>query len=343
MFHTTRRISAISGHLARMASTRAIVVQEFGGPDVLKVADKVLPPLQEGQVLVGIKAAGVNPSDTYVRLGPHGPYAGRPELLPSLPYTPGKDGAGVVEAVAPGTGSVKVGDRVYTTNSITGTYGTSAVCTTQTIWPLPDNVSFAQGACIGVPCATALYALHVRAGLRSGERVFIHGASGAVGLAAVQLAKILGASLVVGSAGTADGEAAVLKAGADVAVNHRQAGYVDVAKEASPGGFDVVLEMAAHANLPTDLSLVVRRGRVVIIGSRSEAVPVNPRHFMAGEVDVRGVFLPGATRAELEEMHQVLFSALASGKLVPVVSKEFALEDAASAHKEVMEPSKACF
>jgi NADPH2:quinone reductase len=164
-------------------------------------------------------------SDTYQRLGPAGPWGATPHLLPKPPFTPGNDGAGVVTALGPGVdpAAIAVGDRVYTLKSTTGTYSEHALCNATDVYPLPDNISFEQGACIGVPCSTAFRALKHRCPVKAGDRVFVHGASGAVGLAAVQLARAWGC-FVVGTAGSEPGLAAVRAAGAHVAVNHREEG-----------------------------------------------------------------------------------------------------------------------
>jgi len=325
------------------SSFSAIVASSFGGPEVLKLASRQmaeLPSLEAGQVLVEMHAAGVNPSDTYVRLGPHGPWAATPHLLPTLPFTPGKDGAGVVAAVGAGTaGALPVGSRVYTTGSVSGTYAEYAVCDAQHVRPLPDAVSFAQGACVGVPCATAHRALFTRGGAEAGDCIFVHGASGAVGLAAVQLAAARGCH-VVGSASSAEGHAAVLGAGALAVVNHREANYLEEARAALPassdGKFDIVLEMAAHANLVADLSLLRRGGQVCIVGSKAQAVELNPRLLMAGEASLRGIFLPSSTAEELDAIHAALFNEMARGTLTPVVAKQLALPEAPAAHEEVM-------
>jgi len=316
----------------------AILAETFGPPEVLKLGEKELPKLGRGQVRVRIAAAGVNPSDTYMRLGPHGPWAATPHLLPSLPFTPGKDGAGLVEEVGEGVSNVQVGQRVYFAGCVTGTYASEAICDAGSVFQLPDSVSFAQGACVGVPCATAHHALRFRARAAVGQRVLVHGASGAVGLAAVQLAKDMGC-FVAGTAGTTGGEEAVRAAGADFVVNHRVEGYVAKLQEASPQGFDVVLEMAAHANLPVDLTLAGRRSCVCIIGSRAEPVGVNPRATMVREVDVRGVFLGTQSAEERAETHAALQDAMARGALKPVVGMELPLAEAARAHVEVMGPS----
>eukprot|EP00811_Abedinium_folium_P001890 NODE_11732_length_1268_cov_5.656442.p1 GENE.NODE_11732_length_1268_cov_5.656442~~NODE_11732_length_1268_cov_5.656442.p1 ORF type:complete len:375 (+),score=142.60 NODE_11732_length_1268_cov_5.656442:94-1125(+) len=320
-------------------AAQAVVCEEFGGPEVLQLKDVELRALGPGEVQVAIAAAGVNPSDTYMRLGPHGPWASNPSALPTPPFTCGKDGAGVVVAVGEGVINVVVGQRVYLAGSRTGTYATAAICDPATVHPLPEGISFEQGACVGVPCATAFHALVHRARVQRNQRVFVHGASGAVGLAAVQLAKDMGC-FVVGTAGTAAGEEAVRAAGADAVFCHRKEGYLTELKAVLPaGGFDVVLEMAAHLNLSAAVGLAGKRGCVLIIGSKAEAHAFNPRLTMVPEVDVRGVFLGSATPEEMREIHAGLQDAMARGALTPHVGMRLAFADAPRAHVEVMAPS----
>eukprot|EP00405_Crypthecodinium_cohnii_P018639 CAMPEP_0206469852 /NCGR_PEP_ID=MMETSP0324_2-20121206/30549_1 /ASSEMBLY_ACC=CAM_ASM_000836 /TAXON_ID=2866 /ORGANISM="Crypthecodinium cohnii, Strain Seligo" /LENGTH=383 /DNA_ID=CAMNT_0053943735 /DNA_START=49 /DNA_END=1200 /DNA_ORIENTATION=+ len=342
-------VALASGGSARPACS-AVVVHEFGAPEVMKVEQKALPTLGPGQVLVNIKAAGVNPSDTYIRLGPEGPYAATPHLLPKLPFTPGKTGAGVVVSLGESVASVKVGDRVYVHAALTGTYASHAVCDAETLEILPAAVSYAQGATLGVAGSTAYYALCQRGGLRDpllappgAEKeacnILVHGASGSVGLAAVQLARAITTGTVAGTAGTDQGGAAASAAGAAVVANHRSESYVDDLRKAVPGGFDLILEMFGHVNLPTDLALASKRGKICIIGSRSQTVPVNPRHFMNVEAEVRGVFLPQATAEDRKTIARGLRMHLENGTLKPVIGQEMPLADAARAHKEVMAPS----
>lgn len=207
----------------------------------------------------------------------------------------------------------------------------------KSVHALPPNISFAQGACVGVPCATAHHAL-ARCRARPGDNIFVHGASGAVGLAAVQLAKHMGCT-VVGSAGSAEGEAAVLVAGAIAAVNHRSANYLAAAEAAVANKFDLVLEMAAHANLVMDLGLLRRGGQLAIIGSKAQSIELNPRLLMPNELSIRGIFLPSQSGAESKETHAALYAAMESGALIPVVATEIPLAQAPQAHVEVMEPS----
>ena len=161
-----------------MALCKAVVVSEFGGPEVLTVGTKPVPTPGDGEVLVNIKASGVNPSDTYVRLGPKGPWAVTPHLIPPLPFTPGKDGAGVVAAIGPGVSGLQQGDRVYVFGPNSGTMAEYCLCKAAVVCPLPAGLSFAEGACIGVPAATAYRALLQRGEAKAGDAVLTGIASG---------------------------------------------------------------------------------------------------------------------------------------------------------------------
>ena len=185
---------------------KAIRVSAFGGPEVLKVEDVPDPRPQAGEVVVRVKAAGVNPYDTYMRAGTYA--SGNPPL----PWTPGSDAAGTVEAVGAGV-ELKPGRRVYTAGTITGAYAERALCKASQVHPLPDAASFAQGAGVWVPYATAYRSLFQLAHARPGETVLVHGASGGVGVAAVQLARAAGL-VVIGTAGSDAGLSAVLMEGA---------------------------------------------------------------------------------------------------------------------------------
>ncbi|HZR84107.1 MAG TPA: NADPH:quinone reductase [Candidatus Binatia bacterium] len=309
---------------------KAIRVERFGGPEVLVVRELPDPVAGAGQVVVRIHAAGVNPVDTYIRSAAHG-YAGTP-----LPYTPGIDGAGTIESIGPDVTTVAVGQRVYLAGSLSGTYAERALCAAGQVHPLPDHTSFAQGAAVGVPYATAYRALFQRGGLRPGEALLVHGASGAVGTAAVQLARALGAR-VIGSAGSEDGLAHVRREGAHHAVDHRKPGYLEEVRSHTGGrGVDMVVEMLADVNLAKDFEVLARYGRIVIVGSRG-SLEFEPRLTMRGDADVRGMSLFNATPAELTSIHAALYAGLEAGTLRPVVGKEFPLADAPKAHEAVME------
>ena len=308
---------------------KAIRVTAFGGPDVLRLEEVPTPNPGPGEVLVRIHASGINPVETYIR-------AGKYARLPELPYTPGNDGAGVVEEVGTDVTKFKAGDRVYTGGSISGTYADFALCKEEQVHSLPANVSFAQGAAMGTPYATAYRGLFQRAVAEPGETVLVHGASGGVGTAAVQLARARGLR-VFGTAGSDEGLKLVREQGAHEVFDHRASEHFEQIMKATGGhGVDVIVEMLANMNLGKDLTILAKGGRVVIIGSRGP-VEINPRDTMQRDADVRGMILPNTPPAQMASIHAALVAGLENGTLRPVIGKEFPLPEAAQAHNAVME------
>jgi NADPH2:quinone reductase len=275
-------------------------------------------------------AIGINPVETYIRAGT---YARKP----ALPYTPGNDGAGVVEQAGADVNEFKVGDRVYTAGSISGTYAELALCKTEQVHPLPANVSFAQGAAMGTPYATAYRGLFQRADAKPGETVLVHGASGGVGTAAVQLARARGLR-VFGTAGSDQGRKLAREQGAHEVFDHREPDQFEQIMKATAGcGVDVIVELLANVNLGKDLTILAKGGRVAIIGSRGR-VEIDPRDAMQRDLDLRGMVMPNASPADLASIHAALVAGLENGTLRPVIGKEFPLAEAAKAHRAVMEP-----
>jgi NADPH2:quinone reductase len=309
---------------------KAIRVREFGGPEVLRLEDVPEPRPSAGQVVVRVRAVGVNPVDTYIRSGVHA-------VRPALPYTPGLDAAGEVEAVGEGVARLASGQRVYVAGSVTGTYAELALCEESQCHPLPERISFAEGAGVSTPYATAYRALFQRAQGRPGETVLVHGASGGVGTAAVQLARAAGFR-VVGTAGTEEGRRLALEQGAHHVLDHGAHDYLERLAELTGGrGVDVILEMLANVNLNKDLGVLAKGGRVVVIGSRG-AVEINPRLAMTRDAAILGMTLFNATPQELAGVHAALAAGLEAGTLRPVVGRELPLSDAARAHEEVLKP-----
>ena len=310
---------------------KAIRVAGFGPSEVMRleeVPDLVPGP---GQVLVTVKAAGVNPVDTYIRSGLY-----RPDM--KLPYTPGLDAAGVIAAVGPEVKHRSVGQRVYVAGSVSGTYAEQTLCKEFQTHPLPKGISFGQGAALGVPYGAAFRALFQRANARAGETVLVHGASGGVGIAALQLARAAGLR-VIGTAGTREGLALALAQGAHHVLNHRQGGYLDQLPELTcERGVDLILEMLANVNLDSDLNALGTGGRVVVIGSRGR-VEIDPRTAMGRETSILGMTLYNASDKEMASIHAALAAGLENGTLRPVVSRELPLSEAAMAHDAVMETS----
>ncbi|XP_071377502.1 quinone oxidoreductase isoform X1 [Centroberyx affinis] len=316
-----------------MASSRlmrAIRVSEFGPPSVLRLCSDVhVPNPGHRQVLISVYACGVNPVETYIRAGTYG-------RKPALPYTPGSDAAGVVEAVGEGVTAFKAGDRVFTTATESGGYAELAVAADDSVHRLPDALHFTQGAAIGIPYFTAYRALLHKAHAKAGETVLIHGASGGVGVAACQLSRALGLR-VLGTAGTPEGMELVVSNGAHLAFNHREEGYTDKIMEATEGrGVDVIVEMLSNVNLSKDLQMLAYGGRVTVVGSRG-SVEINPRDIMAKESSIMGVALFFATPEEKKECGAALYAGMEAGWLRPVVGRQYPLDMAAQAHHDIIE------
>lgn len=309
---------------------KAILVHQFGGPEVLKLEDVPTPRPASGQVLVRIHAAGVNPYDTYMR---GGTYA----IKPPLPYTPGSDGAGVVEAVGEGVDKVKKGDRVYVARTVSGAYAEYALTLESQVHPLPDKITYTQGAGIWVPYGTAYHALYQLGKARAGETLLVHGASGGVGIASVQIGRALGLT-VLGTAGTAKGLDLVEREGAHYVFDHSKPECRDQILKATGGrGANLILEMLANVNLGHDLKLLAPEGRVIVTGSRGD-VTISPRDLMTRRGAILAFTLWGITEGEEAEIHAGLVAGLENGTLRPIVGKELPLAEAPRAHKEILEP-----
>ena len=313
---------------------KAIRAHAFGGPEVLQLDEIDDPAAGAEEVVIDVRAAGVNPADTYMR---NGVYA----IVPELPYIPGGDAAGVVSAVGAGVDGFSVGDRVFVGTAmsmdLTGCYAAKVKRPAGEVTPLPEGVGFAEAAAFGVSYPTAHYALFARGGARSGETVFIHGASGSVGTSAIQLAKRAGLT-AIGSGGTAKGLDLIRSEGADLAVDHTKEGYLDEVVAFTDGrGPDLILEMLANVNLAADMGIAAKFGRIMVIGNRGE-ITVNPRVAMMKELDIRGIALWNASPEQVAPMMADILAGAADGTLRPIIGREMPLAEAASAHVAVLEP-----
>jgi NADPH:quinone reductase len=313
---------------------KAICVHQTGGPEVMKYEDLPDPTARAGQVVVCLHAAGVNPVDTYIRAGAQGRH-------PALPYTPGSDGAGIIESIGPGVEGWSLGNRVYVCGTVlgsnAGSYAELAACDTSQIHPLPPALSFAQGAAINVPYGTAYRALFDRAQAQPGETLLVHGGSGGVGLAAIQLARAAGITILA-TAGSDRGRALVIEQGAHHVFDHTSPDYLRAIMDATQGrGVNVILEMLANVNLDKDLGLLAQRGRVVIVGNRGR-VDIDARQTMGRDASILGMTLMNATAQDLVRIHAALGAGFSQGTLRPIIGREFPLKDAAQAHVAVMAP-----
>jgi len=312
---------------------KAIRAHSFGGPEVLQLETVDDPIPGPGEVVVDLRAAGVNPADTYMRSGTYA-------ILPKLPYVPGGDGGGVISAIGPDVTGHGVGDRVFVGTALsfdlTGCYAEKVKRKASEVLSLPKGITFAQAAAFGVSYPTAHYALFERGGAQSGETVFVHGASGSVGSSAIQLAKRAGLT-VIGSAGTSKGLELIRAEDADHAVNHTEEGYMNEVRRFTGGkGPELILEMLANVNLAADMDVAAKFGRIIVIGNRGE-ITINPRVAMAKDLDIRGLVLWNATAAQVKSMMLDILAGVAEGSLRPIVGREMRLSEAAAAHIAVLE------
>jgi len=314
---------------------KAVCIEEFGQPEVLKIKEVKAPVPKRSEVLVKVKAAGVNPVDIHLRQGSF-------MNLPPLPLILGKEVAGDVEAVGSNVTEFKVGDRVTCCLPRDGGYAEYVTCTESHTLRLPDRLTYSQGAAIYVAYFTAYRALITKAKAKKGETVLIHGASGAVGIAAIQLAKYLGLT-ITGTAGSEEGIQLIKSIGVDSALPHNEKGYLLRAFATTEGkGFDIILENCADINLGNDLHLLGPNGRVVVIGTKKPtnlhpksqpSVVVQPRSLIFTEGSIHAVKLIGITPNEFEEYGNFIVSKAEEGVLTPVIAQEFSSEQAHLAHQ----------
>ena len=261
--------------LAYSATMKAIVVHEFGGPEVLKYEDAPRPEPKENEILVRVIAAGVNPVDTYVRSGKFG--------TPTLPLIPGRDIAGIVEETGPGATKFKKGDAVY--GNVRNGYAEFAVAVEKDIALKPVSLDFVQAAAVPVAARTAWYALVDTAHLGPGQTVLIQGGSGGVGSFAIQIAKLRGAK-VFATASTTNQDL-LKELGADVAIDYTKQKFEDVVKDV-----DVVLEAAGKETLERDYPVVKRGGFLVSIVGSADSAKVQQYGIQAPSLVTAGSPLP---------------------------------------------------
>ena len=305
---------------------KAMQVNDYGPASDLTLVDADKPTINADQILVQVGASGVNPVDTYIRSGSN-------NYTASFPHTPGNDGAGTIVEVGANVANFQIGQRVYFSRNLTGSAAEFAVCLPTHTFPLANALSFAEGACLGIPYTTAHRALFGRAHAQAGDKVLVHGATGAVGLATVQLALAAGMH-VVASAGTIEGANLLRAQGVQEIIMHNQEGYL-TPYQSLQNGFDVIIEMLANHNLDQDLKALAFGGTVAVIGNRG-TVDINPRDLMARDAAVIGVALANAKPEELARIAKAMLPLFEKGVLKPVVRREYALNELAQAHEDVL-------
>ncbi len=305
---------------------KAVVVEKYGGPEVLTVREVNKPKPKTGQVLIKFHAAGINPVDTYLRSGTQG-------YSPKLPWTPGLDGAGIIEAVGDGVKGMEAGTPVYTAGSLTGTYAEYGLCSPGQVFLLPGNLNWQEGASLGVPYFTAARALFTRGNIAHGKSVLVHGASGGVGSAALQLAAEYNLTLM-GTAGSETGRQLVESLGA-ACFDHRDKDYIASIRKHCGGGVDLIIEMLADKNLDNDLDLLAADGLVIVVGSRGR-IEIAPRKLMNAESSITAMTVRNSTPEERLYYSSFISRGAETGRIKPPINKVFSLETAAEAHIQIM-------
>jgi NADPH2:quinone reductase len=309
---------------------KAIRIETIGGPEVLKFVE--VPDLGApgpGQALVRLKASGVNFMDVGQRRGTY------PSPGP-LPFTPGAEGAGVVEAVGQGVTAVKPGDRVAFTG-VPGAYAEAVLAEAERLIHLPEGLTFEQGAAFPLQGLTAHYLIHDYRKPKPGDIVLIHAAAGGVGGLLVQWARHLGATVV----GTVSSEAKARTAkesGAHHVINYTQSDFVAELKRLSDGhGADLIIDGVGKSTFTGDLEAVAVRGHIVVFGGASgPADPVSPNAFGAKSFSVSGGGLRNFMRspAELQARAKDVAAGIGEGWLKLSVST-LPLAEAAKAHQRL--------
>ncbi len=305
---------------------KAMQINAYGPASDLSLVDAKTPSINADQILVQVGAAGVNPVDTYIRSGTN-------NYSTTFPHTPGLDGAGTVVELGSQVTGFEVGQRVYFSRNLSGSSAEFAVCATTHTYPLADALSFEEGACLGIPYTTAHRALFGRANAKTGDKVLVHGATGAVGIATVQLALSAGMD-VVASAGTQAGADLLRAQGVNTVIMHNEDNHLE-AFQSLETGFDVIIEMLANHNLDQDLKALTTGGCVAVVGNRG-TVEINPRDLMARDASVVGVALANIKPAELSLIAKALRPLFEKGVLKPVIRHCYDLTELAQAHEDVL-------
>ncbi|HEX6800452.1 MAG TPA: NADPH:quinone oxidoreductase family protein [Ktedonobacterales bacterium] len=314
---------------------RAVVCREYGPPERLEVAERESPAPGKGQVLVAVKAAGVNFPDTLIIQGKY-------QFQPPLPFTPGSDVAGVVRAVGEGVESVRAGDRVMGfTGTGGGGFAEEAICDARSVVPIPAGVELVAAAAFGLTYSTSYYALKDRGRLQSGETLLVLGAAGGVGLAAVELGRVIGARVI--AAASSDEKLAVCRRyGAEEVINYASEDLRERIKALTGGeGVDVVFDPVGGSYAEPALRGMGWDGRYLVVGFAAGEIPRIPLNLpLLKGCSVVGVFWGSFAAREAvrnAENLRTLVAWLADGTIKPLVSATYPLEEVARALDDILQ------
>ncbi len=307
--------------------TKAIVVEEHGGPEVLKLKDVEIGTPGTGQALIRVATAGVNFIDIYHRLG---------TFTRQLPFVPGLEGAGTVDMVGEGVTNVKPGDRVAYTEQ-PGSYAEASLVRADSLIPIPEDFSFEQGAAIPLQGMTAHYLIHEFRRPKPGDVVLVHAAAGGMGLLLVQWARHLGAQ-VIGTVSTDEKARAARDAGATQTITYTQQDFAAETKRVTNGhGADLILDGVGKATFTRNMDAAARQGHIVIFGAASGPAddPIQPNCLWARSLSVSGGNLGDYlhTREELLGRANDVLEGIRQGWLKLHIDRVLPLNQASEAHR----------
>jgi len=305
---------------------KAAVIFENGAPDVLRYEDVPDPECPDGCVVMDVEAISIEGGDLLARAG------GSP---PSWPHVVGYLSAGTVASVAPGVETPAAGDRVVALNAF-GSHAEKRVVPAIMTWPVPEGLAPAAAACVPVAFGTAQECLFTAAGLRSGQTVLVHAGAGGVGMAAIQLAKQAGAT-VIATCSNEEKLERLKPLGLDHGINYASESFVDRVRELTDGGgVDVVLDSVGGQNLVDSVDALAYRGTLVSVGVAGRAgSAVEAQSLWTNNNALRGVYLGGAILAEYPRVHAMiseLMQRVATGELHVEIDRTFPLSEASEAH-----------
>lgn len=306
---------------------KAVLCKAFGPADTLVVEDVSSPEIKKNEVLLDVHAAGINFPDTLI-------IEGKYQFKPPFPFSPGGEASGVISAVGEKVSHLKVGDRVM---ALTG-WGSCAeqiAVPAYNILPMPDAMDFTTAAAFSMTYGTAIHALKQRGALQAGETLLVLGASGGVGLAAIEIGKAMGAR-VIAAASSAEKLEVARQAGADELINYQDEDVRERLKTLTKGqGVDVVIDPVGGDLFETVFRSIAWNGRMLVIGFASGTIPSLPVNLpLLKGAAVIGVFWGSFAQRQPKDNvanFEQLFAWYAEGKLKPLVSQTFALEDTAQA------------
>jgi NADPH2:quinone reductase len=309
---------------------KALICEAFGPYASHKIQDIAPPELKKGCLRIDVKAAGVNFPDILI-------VEGKYQLKPTFPFTPGSECSGIVQEIGEGVEGFEIGDRVFF-GAMHGAFAEQMVAPAKLVFRIPEGMSFEQASAINLVYGTSYYALKQRADLKPGEKLFVMGAAGGVGLAAVELGKAMGATVIAG-ASSAEKCAVATEHGADMVINYSEEDIKTRVKELSGGGVDVVYDPVGDKFAEPAFRTLNWCGRYLVVGFAAGEIPKLPLNLaLLKSAEIRGVFWGAWIQRDWAAHRQntgEFLQMFADGKIKPRISGAYPLEDFVKAYDEI--------